>query len=251
MVKKIVTYSLPINTQFRVAWIARCAPITSAGRIAPTGARSFSTAAATITKRVTSPALMTAESSADVAAASPYITLPFGTALTNNEESIFAEGFAQVTDVYDKVSHTSELYDVPSHNLAGASPHAPDPRRWERRKKKDTKGSVLNIRMPCAVKAKLAAKAAAAESYPSAYVLKLVAADLSLPIDEKKNARSRGLQEQIAALTVALNKQGGLFNQIAAALNRGQDCPITRQEVDAALRRHMAATNAILKLGFD
>ena len=105
--------------------------------------------------------------------------------------------------------------------------------------------------MPCVMKAKLEAKAAAAESYPSAYVLKLVAANLCLPIDEAKTARSRGLQEQIAALTVALNRQGVLFNQIAAALNRGQDCPVTRQEIDAAWRRHMAAINAILKLGFD
>ena len=101
------------------------------------------------------------------------------------------------------------------------------------------------------IRAKLEAKAAAAESYPSAYVLKLVAADLCLPIDEAQTERSRGLQEQIAALTVALNKQGGLFNQIAAALNRGQPCPVTRQEIDAAWHRHIAATNAIIKLGFD
>ena len=166
-------------------------------------------------------------------------------------EAWAVKGFAQVTDVCDKTSHTSELYDVPSHNLAGASLHAPDPPRRERRKMKIRKGSVLNIRMPCAMKAKLEAKAAAAESYPSAYVLKLVAADLCLPIDEANAARSCGLQEQIAALTVALNKQGGLFNQIAAAVNRGQPCPVTRPEIEAAWRRHTAAINAIIKLGFD
>jgi len=251
LVKKIVTYSIPINTQFSAAWVGRCVPITSPGQLAPNGALTFSAAAATITGRVQSPALTTTAYAADAPGASPYITLPFGTASINHSESIFAEGFAQVTDMYDKVSHISELYDVPSHNLAGASPHAPDPLRRERRKKKDTKGSVLNIRMPSAIKAKLEAKSAAVESYPSEYVLNLVAADLSLPIDETKNARSRGLQEQIAALTVALNKQGGLFNQIAAALNRGQNCPVTRQEIEAALRRHISATNAILKLGFD
>lgn len=101
------------------------------------------------------------------------------------------------------------------------------------------------------MRAKLVAKAAAAESYSSAYVLKLIATDLCLPIDGEQSERSRGLQEQIAALTVALNKQGGLFNQIAAALNRGQSCPVTRQEIDDAWRRYIAATNAIIKLGFD
>ena len=162
-----------------------------------------------------------------------------------------AKGSTQVTDVPCETQGTSEFPRLSQGNLAGSSPHAPHPPRRERRKRRSTARKNFTIRMSDDIRAKLEAKAAAAESYPSAYVLKLVAADLCLPIDEAQTERSRGLQEQIAALTVALNKQGGLFNQIAAALNRGQPCPVTRQEIDAAWHRHIAATNAIIKLGFD
>ena len=158
---------------------------------------------------------------------------------------------AQVTDVPCKTQGTSEPPCVSHGSLAGASPHAPDPPRRERKKRRSTAKKNFTIRMSDDIRAKLEAKAAAAESYPSAYVLKLVAADLCLPIDEEQTARSRGLQEQLAALTVALNKQGGLFNQIAAALNRGQPCPVTRPEIEAAWRWHMEAVNAIIKLEFD
>jgi len=191
--------------------------------------------------------------------ASSRIIVPKSLALSSPSKAIMlggrgawaATGSAQVTDVSDNLSDTSEVSDILSDTLAGASLHAPHPPRRRKSVNKNSKGYKFSLRMPCVMKAKLEAKAAAAESYPSAYVLKLVAANLCLPIDEAKTARSRGLQEQIAALTVALNRQGVLFNQIAAALNRGQDCPVTRQEIDAAWRRHMAAINAILKLGFD
>ena len=178
---------------------------------------------------------------------SPSVLVPASPTPQLVGEKEIAVGDTQVTDVCDKVSHTSEVPDILFDTLAGASPHAPDPPRRERRKKRKTKGSFLNIRMPCAMKAKLEAKAAAAESYPSAYVLKLVAADLCLPIDEGQTERSRGLQEQIAALTVAINKQGGLFNQIAAALNRGQPCPVTRQEIDDAWRRKRAVKALVMR----
>jgi len=161
------------------------------------------------------------------------------------------QGSAQVTVVSDTLSDTTEVSDILSDTLAGASPHAPDPPRRKRKVNQNSKGYKFSFRMPYLMKAKLEAKAAAAESYPSAYVSKLVADDLCLPIDQDKTARSRGVQEQIAALTVAINKQGALFNQIAAALNRGQPCPVSRQEIDDAWRRHMAVTNAIIKLGFD
>jgi hypothetical protein len=171
--------------------------------------------------------------------------------MLNGHRAWAVKGSTQVTDVSDKLSGTSEASDILSDALAGASPHAPDPPRRRRKTNKNSKGYKFSLRMPYTMKAKLEAKAAAVESYPSAYVLKLVAADLCLPIDETQTARSRGLQEQIAALTVALNKQGGLFNQIAAALNRGQPCPVTRQEINDAWHRHTAATNAIIRLGFD
>jgi len=104
--------------------------------------------------------------------------------------------------------------------------------------------------MPSAMKAKLEAKAALMESYPSSYVLKLVAADLCLPIDEAKLTRSRRLQEEIAALTTALNRLGNNFNQIAKNTNEGRPSPLSRSEVSELLRHHTQAIAHLLKLGF-
>jgi hypothetical protein len=168
-----------------------------------------------------------------------------------DSQQIFLGGCAQVPVACSIPEHAPETVAHSVPRLARTSPHAPLPLKREKQTRKGTKDEFLRLRIPAVIKAKLKAKAAAAESYPSAYVLKLIAADLCLPINETQTARSRGLQEQIAALTVALNKQGGLFNQIAAAVNKEIPCPVTRQEIEAAWRRHTSAINAILKLGFD
>jgi len=104
--------------------------------------------------------------------------------------------------------------------------------------------------MPEGMKAMLEAKAAAAKSYPSAYILGLIAADLRIPIDVEKLRRDREMQERIAALTVALNRQGNNINQIAKAMNEGIPSPLTRPEIFELQQQHTAAISAILRLGF-
>jgi hypothetical protein len=132
------------------------------------------------------------------------IIVPTSLALSASPKAIMRDGHgawavtgsAQVTDVPCETQGTSELPRVSQGSLAGASPHAPDPQRRERRKRRSAARKNFTIRMSDDIRAKLAAKAAAAESYPSVYVLKLIAADLCLPVDEAQIARSRGLQEQ-------------------------------------------------------
>jgi hypothetical protein len=100
-----------------------------------------------------------------------------------NSQQIFLEGYAQVPVVSAKMPDTTELSGKTPDNPAGALPHAPDPPQRERRKRKDTKGSILNVRMTSDMRNKLDAKAAAVENYPSTHVLELSAAGLCLPID--------------------------------------------------------------------
>jgi hypothetical protein len=152
-------------------------------------------------------------------------------------------GDTQVTVVSDALSDT--LSDIsPPKLAAGASPHAPQ------RPKTKQKGDRFSFRMPEGMKPMLEAKAAAAGSYPSAYVLALIAADLRIPIDEEKLQRGRELQEQIAALTVAINRQGNNINQMAKATHEGKPSPLTRPEISQLLQQHSAAVSAILRLGF-
>jgi hypothetical protein len=100
------------------------------------------------------------------------------------------------------------------------------------------------------MRAALDAKAAAVKSYPSAYVLQLIAADLGQPIDEAALQTSRMLGDEIAALTVALNRQGNNFNQISKSAHEGKPCALSRPEISATLQQHTAAVSAILRLGF-
>jgi hypothetical protein len=153
------------------------------------------------------------------------------------------EGYTQVTVVSDAPSDI--LSDTSPTKLAGASPHAP-----KRPKATKQKGDRFSFRMPEGMKPMLEAKAVAAKSYPSAYVLGLIAADLRIPIDEEKLQRGREFQEEIAALTVALNRQGNNINQIAKATHEGKPSPLTRPEISQLLQRHTAAVSAILRLGF-
>jgi hypothetical protein len=155
-------------------------------------------------------------------------------------------GFSQVTVVSDTSSDNCPTNM--SDQLAGASPHAP--RRPETKQSSQSKGDKFSFRMPEGMKPMLEAKAAAVKSYPSAYIVRLIAADLHIPIDEEKLQRSRDVADEIAALTVALNRQGNNINQIAKATNEGKPCALSRPEISETLRQHTAAVSAILRLGF-
>jgi hypothetical protein len=134
--------------------------------------------------------------------------------------------------------------------LAGASPHAPHPPKMGRSKIKGQKDTQINVRIPADIKAMLEAKAAAAKSYPSRYVLELIAADLRIPIDEAALQRGRMLGDEIAALTVAINRQGNNFNQISKSAHEGKPCALSRPEISQTLQQHTVAVSAILRLGF-
>ena len=155
-------------------------------------------------------------------------------------------GDTQVTVVSDTLSDTCPTR-APD-KLAGASPHAP--RRPETKQSSPSKGDRVSFRMPEGMKPMLEAKAAAVKSYPSAYILGLIAADLRIPIDEAALQRGRMLGDEIAALTVALNRQGNNFNQISKSAHEGKPCALSEPEISETLQQHTAAVSAILKLGF-
>jgi hypothetical protein len=156
------------------------------------------------------------------------------------------EGSAQVTVVSDVPSDNCPTNM--SESLAGASPHAP--RRPETKQSSQSKGDKVSFRMPEGMKPMLEAKAAAVKSYPSAYILGLIAADLGIPINEEKLKRDREVAEEIAALTVALNRQGNNFNQISKSAHEGKPCALSQPQISETLQQHRAAVSAILRLGF-
>ena len=96
----------------------------------------------------------------------------------------------------------------------------------------------------------LEAKAAAVKSYPSAYILGLIAADLRIPIDEAALQRGRMLGDEIAALTLELTRQGTNFNQMSKATHEGKPCALARPQISELLQQNTTAVNAILRLGF-
>jgi DNA-binding protein YbaB len=155
-------------------------------------------------------------------------------------------GFSQVTVVSDTSSDNCPTNM--SDQLAGASPHAP--RRPETQQSSQSKGDKITFRLPEGMKPMFDAKVAAVNSYQSAYIVGLIAADLRIPLDEERLQRDRELQEEIAALTVALNRQGNNINQMAKATHEGKPSPLTRPEISQLLQQHRAAVSAILKLGF-
>jgi hypothetical protein len=159
-------------------------------------------------------------------------------------------GFSQVTVVPCVPQGTPDPPCVPHADLAGASPHAPDTPYGEKQKHQSTAKKNFTFRVSDDMRAALDAKAAAVKSYPSAYVLQLIAADLGQPIDEAALQTSRMLGDEIAALTVALNRQGNNFNQISKSAHEGKPCALSRPEISATLQQHTAAVSAILRLGF-
>jgi len=152
------------------------------------------------------------------------------------------EGSTQVTVVSDVPSDNCPT-NV-SGSLAGASPHAP------RQPDTKQKGDRFSFRMPEGMKPMLEAKAAAVKSYPSAYILGLIAADLRIPIDEAALQRDRMLGDEIAALTLELTRQGTNFNQLTKATHEGKPCALARPQISELLRQNTTAVNAILRLGF-
>ena len=163
------------------------------------------------------------------------LSSPFKAIMLDGQGAEEVKGSAQVTVVRDKLSHTTEVVGKfsPQH-LAGASPHAPDPPR-RGKKRKGTKDSDLNIRMTSEMKRQLRAKCAALETYPSAYVLEVVAAALGLPTDEHRATRNKYLKKSFADLRVAFDDCGVNINQMAKASNSGKPCPLTRPEINKAL----------------
>lgn len=150
---------------------------------------------------------------------------------TNTE--IFLEGSTQVTVVSDTLSDNCQT--------AGASPHAPGSKQ---------KSDKLSLRLPEGIKPMLEAKAAAVQSYPSAYVLGLIAADLRIPIDEAALQKVRMLADELAALTLELTRQGTNFNQMTKATHEGKPCALAPPQISELLRQNTTAVNAILRLGF-
>ena len=168
---------------------------------------------------------------------------------TKSEEKSTPKNFGggtQVTVVSDTSSDNCPTNM--SDHLAGASPHAP--RRFETQQSSQSKGDKITFRLPEGMKPMFDAKVAAVNSYQSAYIVGLIAADLRIPLDEERLQRDRELQEEIAALTVALNRQGNNINQMAKATHEGKPSPLTRPEISQLLQQHRAAVSAILKLGF-
>ena len=88
------------------------------------------------------------------------------------------EGSTQVTVVPYVPQGTPDAPCATQGDLAGASLHAPDIPQREKRKHQSTAKKNFTIRVSDDVRAALEAKAVAAKSYPSAYVLQLIAADL-------------------------------------------------------------------------
>ena len=152
------------------------------------------------------------------------------------------EGSTQVTVVSDNCP-TPVRQNV-SDKLAGASPHAP--RRLETKQN----GAKISFRLPEDMKPMFDAKIAAAKSYQSAYIVRLIAADLRIPLDEEKLQRDWELQEAIAALTVAVNRTGNNFNQISKSAHEGKPCALSQPQISETLQQHRAAVSAIVKLGY-
>jgi DNA-binding protein YbaB len=171
---------------------------------------------------------------------------------TKSEEKSTPKNFGgdtQVTVVHRECDTQPDCV-ADATQLAGASPHAPHPPKTGRSKIKGQKDTQINVRIPTDIKAMLEAKAAAVKSYPSAYVLQLIAADLRIPIDEAALQRGRMLGDEIAALAVAINRQGNNFNQISKSAHEGKPCALSRPEISQTLQQHTAAVSAILRIGF-
>jgi hypothetical protein len=147
----------------------------------------------------------------------------------------FLEGSTQVTVASDNCPTSV------SQNLAGALPHAPS----ETTQKDDR----ITIRLPKGMRPRLEAKASAVESSLTAYVQGLIASDLDIPIDEERLQRSRMLGDQIADLTVAINRTGNNINQISKSAHEGKPCALSRSEITQTLQQHTAAVAAVIKLG--
>jgi hypothetical protein len=130
-----------------------------------------------------------------------------------------------------------------SDKLAGALPHAPLPPETKQ------KGAKISFRLPEDMKPMFDAKIAAAKSYQSAYIVRLIAADLRIPLDEEKLQRDWELQEAIAALTVAVNRTGNNFNQISKSAHEGKPCALSQPQISETLQQHRATVSAIVKLG--
>lgn len=89
--------------------------------------------------------------------------------------------------------------------------------------------------MTSEMRSQIEAKATEFETYPSAYILELVAADLGLPTDDYRATRNKYLKENYARLRVAFDDCGVNLNQMAKATNSGKPCPLTRPEINKAL----------------
>jgi hypothetical protein len=148
---------------------------------------------------------------------------------------IFRKGFTQVTAVSGKMPDTTEPSGKTPDNLAGASLHAPDRRKAERRKRIDIKSKKFDLRMTEKMWSGLLAKADAEGIYPTDLVIEQVAALLSLPIDESRVTRDKHLKMAFADLRVAFDDCGVNLNQMAKATNSGKPCPLTRSEINKAL----------------
>jgi hypothetical protein len=151
-----------------------------------------------------------------------------------NYQQNFLEDYVQVTDMCTTPGHMSESGPQTHAATAGASPHAPD-----RQRREGIKDDALKIRLPALVKAALRNKAAALGfSSASAYALEIIAADLLIPIPAVDTARHSDQKAAFAELLLSWNKIGGLLNQIAAALNRGQEVPFRRAELEDLRMAH-------------
>lgn len=138
-------------------------------------------------------------------------------------------------------------------DLAGASPHAPHLRRREKPKHQSKVKKNFTIRMADDMRAELDTQSSAlGYAYSSALALHLLAAGLKMPVDEYEAQRRRDLTAAYAELTVAWNRHGTLLNQLTAAVNKGQPCPFSRQELDVFSRewRELVITTP-KKLGLD
>lgn len=150
-------------------------------------------------------------------------------------------GSTQVTVVSDTLSDNCPT-------MAGALPHAPS--GPEPKQSSPPKDNRITLRMPEGMRPMLEAKAAAVKSYPSAYIIGLIAADLRIPIDEAALQRVRLLGDEIAALTLELTRQGTNFNQMTKATHEGKPCALATPQISELLRQNTTAVNAILRLGF-
>lgn len=160
------------------------------------------------------------------------------------------EGFTQVTAEGPFWAPSSELGTLSGPQLAGVTPHAPVLQKAKKHltERPSVKTENFKTKLTPDLYARALARATALDLTPAAYLRLLICKDLEQPPDPADEAaKSRSNAEALRGLLGSWNKIGGLFNQIAAHLNKGRACPYSRPELNELKAQHSQMVERTLR----